>query len=42
MTYKPYFNQPMSMCERVININIAKNPKLINALDRNKKNNPLF
>ena len=24
------------MCERKINLNIAKNPQLINSLDRNK------
>ena len=27
----------MSMCEREINLEIAKNPQLINSLDRNKK-----
>ena len=41
MTYKYYINQPMSMCERKINMNIAKNPHLINSLDRNK-NHPLI
>ena len=41
MTYAKYINQPMSMCERIINMNIARNPQLINSLDRNK-NNPLI
>ena len=36
MTYEYYINQPMSMCERKININVAKNPQLINSLDRKK------
>ena len=27
---------PMSMCERKINLNIAKNPQMIKSLDRNK------
>ena len=40
MTYENYINQPMSMCERKINMNIAKNPQLINSLDRHK-NHPL-
>ena len=31
----------MSMCERKINLNIAKNPELINLSDRNK-NHPLI
>ena len=35
MTYKYYMDQPMSMCEKK-NMNIAKNPQLINLLDRNK------
>ena len=26
MTYEQYINQPMHMCERKINMNIAKNP----------------
>ena len=30
MTYKYYMNQSMSMCERRTNMNIAKNPQLIN------------
>ena len=41
MTYKYYLNQPMSMCERKINMIIARNPELINSLDRNK-NHPLI
>ena len=40
MAYKQYINPPMSMCERKININFARNPHLINSLDRNK-NQPL-
>ena len=36
MTYKYYLNQPMPMCERKINMIIAKNPHLINSLDRKK------
>ena len=35
MTYEDYINQPMSMCEKT-NMNIAKNPHLINSLDRKK------
>ena len=41
MSYKHYTNYPMSMLERRINFIIAKNPKLINSLDRNK-NHPLI
>ena len=41
MTYKYYLNNPMSMLERRMNYIIIKNPKLINALDRNK-NHPLI
>ena len=37
MSYKYYLNNPMSMLERRINYIIAKNPKLINTLDKNKK-----
>ena len=33
-------NLPMSNVERRININIAKNPSLVNSFDR-KKNHPL-
>ena len=36
MTYKHYINQPMSMCERKINLNIATNPHLINSLHPTK------
>ena len=41
ITYENYINYPMSMVERRINFIIAKNPKLINSLDRNK-NHPLI
>ena len=41
MSYKYYINQPMSMIERRINFIIARNPQIINALDRTK-NHPLF
>ena len=41
MTYENYINQPMSMCERKINMNFARNPKVINSLDKNK-NHPLI
>ena len=36
MTYEHYNNQPMTMCERKIKMNIARNPHLINSLDRKK------
>ena len=36
MTYEHYINQPMSLCDRKINLNIARNPELIISLDRNK------
>ena len=36
MTYKYYMNLPMSMVERRININIAKNTSLLNSIDRNR------
>ena len=36
MTYENYLKEPTSMCERKININIARNPHLINSLDRKK------
>ena len=36
MTYGYFLNLPMSMVEKRININIAKNPSLINSFDRNK------
>ena len=41
MTYENYINQTMSMCERKINMNIAKNLHLINSLDRNKNHPPI-
>ena len=41
MKYDLYINLPMSMCERKINLNTAKNPEWINSLDRNK-NHPLI
>ena len=41
MSYKYYINQPMSMLERRINMLIAKNPRLINAINRTK-NHPLI
>ena len=41
LTYDFYMNLPMSMVERQINFNIAKNPHLINTLDRTK-NHPLL
>ena len=37
ITYKYYINSPMSMPEIKKNMVIAKNPQLINLLDRNKK-----
>ena len=36
MTYEHYMTLPMHMCERSINMIIAKNPQLLNALDRSK------
>ena len=36
MTYEIYINTPMSMLDRRINFIIAKNPDLINKLDRTK------
>ena len=41
MSYKNYINHPMSMLKRRINMIIAKNPQLINSLDRTK-NHPLI
>ena len=35
MTCENFMNHPMCMCERRIIISIAKNPHLINLLDRN-------
>ena len=40
ISYECYINQPMSMCERKINMN-ARNPQMIISLDRNK-NHPLI
>ena len=41
IAYEYYINNPMLMVERRINFIIAKNPQLINSLDRNK-NHPLI
>ena len=41
MTYEYYIKNTMPMVEKRINFIIAKNPKLINSLDRNK-NHPLI
>ena len=41
MSYEYYISNPMPMVERRINFIIAKNPQLINSLDRNK-NHPLI
>ena len=41
MSYKYYLLMPMSMLERRMNYIIAKNPDLINCLDRNK-NHPFI
>ena len=41
MTYEEYLKHSMSMMERKLNINNAKNSQLINSLDRNK-NHPLI
>ena len=41
MTFENYNSQQMSMCEKNINMNIARNAELINSLDRNK-NHPLI
>ena len=41
MTYEHYINQTMRMCERKINVNIARNPHLIGSLDRSE-NHPLI
>ena len=41
MSYKHYISQPMPAVERRINMIFAKNPQLINSLDRNK-NHPLI
>ena len=41
MTYEHYMNQPMCMCELQKKLNVAKNPQLVNPIDRNK-NHPLI
>ena len=41
MTYDHYRNQPMQSVELRLNMIIAKNPHLINSLDRNR-NHPLI
>ena len=41
MTYEHYMNQPMLMCERKVNMNIAKNSQLKISFDRNE-NHPLI
>ena len=41
MTYETYINNPMSIVERRLNMNIARNPHLRNSLD-SKKNHPLI
>ena len=41
MTYEHYVNQPMQSVELRLNMVIARNPQLINSLDRNK-NHPLI
>ena len=40
-SFKYFINHPMSMLERRINFIIARNPQLINSIDRNK-NHPLI
>ena len=37
MTYEHYVNQSTHTCERKLNVNIARNPHLINSLDLNKR-----
>ena len=34
MNYKYHLKQPMQMIERRLNLNLAKNPQLINSLNR--------
>ena len=34
MSYEHFINQPMHMCEKIKNMNIARNPYLRNSLDR--------
>ena len=41
MRYENYINQPMSLRELKIILNITRNPHLINSLDRSK-NHPLI
>ena len=41
LTYERYINNPLHMVERRLNMIIAKNPLLINSLDRNK-NHPFI
>ena len=41
MTYEHYMNQPMQAIELEINMIFAKDPQLINSLDRTK-NHPLI
>ena len=41
MTYEHYIKQPLQAIELKLNMIIAKNPQLINALDRNE-NQPLI
>ena len=41
ITYENYFNSAMSMCERKINMNFAKNPQSINSINRNKNHLPI-
>ena len=41
MTYDKYNIQPLSMCERKLNMNIARNPQLITLFNR-YKNHPLI
>ena len=41
ITYDNYINNPTPMVERRLNMNIARNPHLINVLDR-KENHPLI
>ena len=41
MTYIHYLNQPKSMLKRKLNENLARNPRLINSLNRSD-NHPLI
>ena len=36
MTYEHNMNQPMCMCQLQIKLHVARNPQLINSLNRNK------